>query len=454
MNSTFPDVVIFLPGIGGSTLLRNDKVLWDLSCSFLFRTARVHHIDDLTIASESEDIDLGDDVRAGEVIGGIHVIPGLIKGDMYGNFGQLLRQSVGVRLGENFFQFAYDWRRDNRVTARKLAHFVDEKLAHWREASGNTAAKVILIGHSMGGLVSRYYIECLGGWQSVRRLYTLGTPHRGSLNALGFLSNGMSKGIGPLHADVTRPLRSFASVHQLLPIYPCVMRDGKHHRVGDLDIPNLDQGTVSQAAAFHEEIQQAIRANGQEEGYVRDYLSPIIGVRQPTYQSATLTSKGVDLQRNMAGVDLRGIDGDGTVPAPSALPLDMDPGSATHVWGAHSSLCKEKAVREHMLAAVNSMGIDMDKFRSSPLRRGVSIWLEDAYEANTRFPLTAKVEGDVQEQSLEVATEAEDGSSGPSTVLHREGDDFIGGLTLPQGAWRLRISGKVALPIEDVVLAV
>jgi hypothetical protein len=35
----------------------------------------------------------------------------------------------------------------------------------------------------MGGLVARYYLEVLGGWEKCRALFTFGTPHRGSLNA-------------------------------------------------------------------------------------------------------------------------------------------------------------------------------------------------------------------------------------------------------------------------------
>jgi len=40
--------------------------------------------------------------------------------------------------------------------------------------------KVHLIGHSMGGLDCRYYIDKLGGHKNVMSLTTVGTPHRGS----------------------------------------------------------------------------------------------------------------------------------------------------------------------------------------------------------------------------------------------------------------------------------
>ena len=44
----------------------------------------------------------------------------------------------------------------------------------------NNHARFILIGHSNGGLVSRYYIEKLGGRVNVDKLITIDTPHYGS----------------------------------------------------------------------------------------------------------------------------------------------------------------------------------------------------------------------------------------------------------------------------------
>lgn len=43
--------------------------------------------------------------------------------------------------------------------------------------------RVHIIGHSMGGLVARYYVQRLGGDQRVHTLCTLGTPHSGSVPA-------------------------------------------------------------------------------------------------------------------------------------------------------------------------------------------------------------------------------------------------------------------------------
>jgi pimeloyl-ACP methyl ester carboxylesterase len=41
--------------------------------------------------------------------------------------------------------------------------------------------RVHVVGHSLGGLISRYYVQRQGGDRRVESLVTLGTPHRGSL---------------------------------------------------------------------------------------------------------------------------------------------------------------------------------------------------------------------------------------------------------------------------------
>ncbi|EGX56615.1 lipase [Streptomyces zinciresistens K42] len=42
------------------------------------------------------------------------------------------------------------------------------------------SSRVDIVGHSLGGLIARYYVQCLGGDLRVRTLVTLGTPHTGT----------------------------------------------------------------------------------------------------------------------------------------------------------------------------------------------------------------------------------------------------------------------------------
>jgi triacylglycerol lipase len=66
---------------------------------------------------------------------------------------------------------------DIRSAARDLGQHVERLCA----VSGSD--RVHVIGHSLGGLIARYYVQRLGGDARVDTLVTLGTPHRGSLIA-------------------------------------------------------------------------------------------------------------------------------------------------------------------------------------------------------------------------------------------------------------------------------
>ena len=66
---------------------------------------------------------------------------------------------------------------DVRLAATSLATRVEQVCA---EAG---VERIHLIGHSMGGLIARYYVQRLGGDERVHTLVTLGTPHHGTLPA-------------------------------------------------------------------------------------------------------------------------------------------------------------------------------------------------------------------------------------------------------------------------------
>jgi triacylglycerol lipase len=72
------------------------------------------------------------------------------------------------------FGFEYWSLGRTAAAARKLAWFIDEV----RAATG--ASQVDLVGHSMGGVVARYYVSLGGGDGIVKHLVTLGSPHTGT----------------------------------------------------------------------------------------------------------------------------------------------------------------------------------------------------------------------------------------------------------------------------------
>ncbi|MEW1861446.1 alpha/beta fold hydrolase [Streptomyces sp. NPDC088194] len=63
---------------------------------------------------------------------------------------------------------------DIRTAAAMLGPHIERVCAE----SGH--AQVDIVGHSLGGLVARYYVQCLGGDARVRNLVTMGTPHSGT----------------------------------------------------------------------------------------------------------------------------------------------------------------------------------------------------------------------------------------------------------------------------------
>lgn len=63
---------------------------------------------------------------------------------------------------------------DLRKAAELLSRHVEEVCAR----TGHR--RVDIVGHSLGGLIARYYVQRLGGDTRVRTVITLGTPHSGT----------------------------------------------------------------------------------------------------------------------------------------------------------------------------------------------------------------------------------------------------------------------------------
>ncbi|MDF3301069.1 esterase/lipase family protein [Streptomyces tropicalis] len=63
---------------------------------------------------------------------------------------------------------------DIRTAAELLGRHIEEIC----ERTGSV--RVDVVGHSLGGLIARYYVQRLGGDLRVRTLVTLGTPHSGT----------------------------------------------------------------------------------------------------------------------------------------------------------------------------------------------------------------------------------------------------------------------------------
>jgi pimeloyl-ACP methyl ester carboxylesterase len=450
------DVIVLLPGILGSVLQKDGKDVWAVSGGAAVSAilSLGHSIGDLELHGDDPAADdLGDGVTAPRLMSDVHLIPGLWKIDGYTKVAQSIRGGFDVTPGENYFEFPYDWRRDNRVHARRLARQSHDWLNAWRARSGNADAKLILIGHSMGGLVARHFLEVLDGWSDTRLLITFGTPYRGSLNALDFIATGMKKKLGPITLlDLTDLLRSFTSVYQLLPIYPCVdAGEGTLMRATEVaGIPGFDAERAASALDFHRAIADAVTAHQADPAYTdHGYgIQPIAGVFQPTWQSAKLVGGGLEVVASYEGKDM---GGDGTVPSVSATPLELsNQDREVYVKERHASLQNADHALEQVIGVLKRQTIDQTRFFAP--QAGVSLDVEDAYLSGTPVPVRALPE--VEWASLTATVEDAGSGNVVATARLRSGAEgwHVGEVgPFPQGTYRVRVGGDGAIdPVTDV----
>jgi pimeloyl-ACP methyl ester carboxylesterase len=127
---------------------------------------------------------------------------------------------------------AYDWRRDISESAAALGGAIDaayqEKLASGLRGE---AARVDILAHSMGTLVTRYYLRYgtqplpddgslpvldWRGAERVRRVLLTAPPINGSLEALRDVTRGGTPQ-PPIPSHPAAVLASFASLYQMMP---------------------------------------------------------------------------------------------------------------------------------------------------------------------------------------------------------------------------------------------
>lgn len=116
----------------------------------------------------------------------------------------LLRRGLTRRGFSNVFAMNYlTVANDVRAAAAGLSVEVEQIV----EETG--FERIHIIGHSLGGLIARYYVTRLGGDARVHTLITLGTPHSGSYAAYAVpttLMQQMRPGSG-LMRELERPVR-------------------------------------------------------------------------------------------------------------------------------------------------------------------------------------------------------------------------------------------------------
>ncbi|OLO34623.1 hypothetical protein PZ61_0231710 [Streptomyces sp. MNU77] len=428
-----PDLIVVLPGIMGSVLAREGHELWNHTLAVAGRHARsrLGELDRLVLPPSTGDKDPEDGIEAVALIKGLHVLPGVSAIDGYGTLMRFLERRVGVSTeAGNLLPFPYDWRLSVRLNARRLAAAVEPALADWRLLSANPDAKAVFIAHSMGGLVARYYLDMIGGHTHARSLITIGTPYRGSLNALDSLHRGVASGLQRLTAPFTRLARSLPSLHQLLPTWHCLLDErGIRLPLAGQAVPGLDAVATEDAMLLHHELDTAsVGAYG---------LHVFGGYRQPTYQSARLTSAGLELRRDIDGDDHFG---DGTVPRFSCFPAQfVDDSTVRHFAQKHGALQSERALLNQVEGILTSRA--PRQFLDG--RQELSVGLPDVADSGA-CPITVLADND----RLTLAVTAADEEASTVAVrkhLRNHGDGRYGTeLALPgPGTWRVTVGDPV-----------
>ena len=197
--------VVFVPGLMGSQLWLGSERVWPSVRGFLTDPDMFIYPSDRPLEPRG-------------IVNEVVIVPNLIKQDQYNRLGDYMVEELGYERGVDLFEFAYDWRQDVRISARQLGAYVDNL---------PTSQPVTVMAHSLGTLVSRYYIERLGGKKRVERAMLMGGPHQGTVKGLAsLLVAPQMLPFGLLGERFRRVLASFPSGYQILPTYPCGIDQG------------------------------------------------------------------------------------------------------------------------------------------------------------------------------------------------------------------------------------
>ncbi len=170
-----PNPIIFLHGFLGSKIACGANELWP-HMSAIDRP----RFPDMRLAADGVSNLPG---TCGAQVGGIvgEVVIGPIAEDIYKSTADFLNR---VAPGRNYL-FTWDWRTSPAESLARLDSFVDNV----RTQHAN--AKVVLMAHSMGGLLTRWYIDDQTRADKVARALTIGTPYWGSPKSLFPLAAGL-----------------------------------------------------------------------------------------------------------------------------------------------------------------------------------------------------------------------------------------------------------------------
>lgn len=300
--------------------------------------------------------------------------------------------------------FPYDYRLGIRDAAERLGECLDARLGGTGREQRQARWRVVVVAHSMGGLVARHWIARGNGAQYCTTLITLGTPHRGTPQMLDQLINGV--GTGPVRFDAaTAVLRGWPSAYELLPQYPVVLPAAQRRNPNPVLTDLLRPGELNQnlvgarfldgvkaGRAEHEAIKTGWEALSRA-GLAPDVI-PVCGRGHPTlthFEEREGSLRAV-ADRAPSWLPFGRWRGDGTVPAVSTLPREFDEHrGAWRIWAnRHRMLPSTEDVIELLSTLNEDTARDIQRGRVTRARLSLGLSLPDlAVECE---PIGVKVE--------------------------------------------------------------
>jgi hypothetical protein len=467
------DAVVVVPGIMGSELLdtTSGRILWGLANPRWYVSA-------WTSGASLDALQLTEDERAGRY-GRVRAtrllrfpaFAPILAG--FEPYSRLLKAVRAVVLHPDAVaEFAYDWRLPCTHNAKLLAEFSYRHLAAWRRhpvhadagQSGLTdagPARLVVVAHSMGGLLARHLVTISGMAEEIRATITLGTPFFGAPKAVQLLASGAGAPLRMPRARVRTLAGGLPGLHDLLPVYRCVT-DGSRSGDGSASDDHLgiwqsarrltpsdirDVGGDPQLAeasfAWHEQI-----AAVSPVGHVQ-----VVGSKQPTVQALSIDAGMVTGHRytlqppGSTGGAVTQVDlgGDGTVPRESAqLPgLSAMPLAQSH--GALAITGEARLIVQDVL---------MDQ-RTGPWQGAGDLGLDISDTVSAGQPFQAEISGaerptDVTCRVFDVAT----GRQVDAPRVKAAGGRLIATLEpRTAGLYRVIVDGSSSTPVSQLVLA-
>ena len=239
-----------------------------------------------------------------------------------------------------FIPYAYDWRRSNADSAERLADVLD--------AQAGTATDVLLIGHSMGGLVLRYLLESRKftsrNWFSkISGLITLGTPHLGAPEAMTQL-RWVDKKVGIVGSDLKKLANEddYPSLFQLAP---------QPHTT--FTMPRRRRGSIpARIETFDAELVDTFELNATNIQSARSFWSELGIERRPEHvpyyffgggsHNTIVRTEWEAGSRELIAIE-RDRSGDGTVPLASAVLANVPHGFSTK---QHDRIFEDRKLRK------------------------------------------------------------------------------------------------------------